>query len=169
MRQIGEAAVRQASKFNVFALPIGGGALGSSRMPGESGDYTADFRALLRWRPTLVVTLSTATELDDVEASLGADLRHAPPAWVHLPIADKGIPDASATRDWVGLEVRVLGRLAAGERILFHCKTSGGRSGMAMLRIMIAAGEAPDTALARLRAIRPTAIETPAQLAWATR
>ncbi len=39
---------------------------------------------------------------------------------------------------------------------------------MAVLRLMVEAGEDPDAALARLRAVRPCAVETGAQLTWAT-
>jgi hypothetical protein len=38
---------------------------------------------------------------------------------------------------------------------------------MIILRLMIAAGEGPDAALARLRKTRPCAVETDAQMAWA--
>ena len=40
---------------------------------------------------------------------------------------------------------------------------------MAVLRLMIEAGEAPEVALPRLRAVRPCAVETEAQMTWATR
>jgi hypothetical protein len=38
---------------------------------------------------------------------------------------------------------------------------------MAALRLMIKAGEDPDAALKRLRAVRACAVETDAQLLWA--
>ncbi|MDH5531227.1 MAG: protein phosphatase, partial [Paracoccaceae bacterium] len=44
-----------------------------------------------------------------------------------------------------------------------------GRSGMAVLRLMVEAGEPVDVALIRLRKVRPCAVETDAQLAWASR
>jgi len=40
---------------------------------------------------------------------------------------------------------------------------------MAVLRLMIEAGEEAGDALARLRSLRPCAIETHAQMAWALR
>jgi len=49
-----------------------------------------------------------------------------------------------------------------------HCRGGCGRSGMIALRLMIEIGEAADDALARLRAVRPCAVETPQQLRWAT-
>jgi hypothetical protein len=43
-----------------------------------------------------------------------------------------------------------------------------GRSGTALLRLMVESGEDPIPALTRLRAARPCAVETPAQFAWAS-
>ena len=42
-----------------------------------------------------------------------------------------------------------------------------GRSGTAVLRLMVEAGEEASVALGRLRAVRPCAVETPEQFAWA--
>ena len=58
---------------------------------------------------------------------------------------------------------RLQARFEAAPIIIGGC----GRSGMAVLRLMIEAGEDAETALARLRTIRPCAIETDAQMAWA--
>nr|WP_272911631.1 protein-tyrosine phosphatase family protein [Loktanella sp. M215] len=138
-------------------------------MPGIAGDYEEDFRRLLRWSPSLVVSLTEPDEMTAQGATLGVDLVHAPPDWAEMPIRDYGVPDAAATARWVGLESRVTAQLAAAKRVLFHCKGGCGRSGMIVLRLMVLHGEAPDAALARLRAVRPCAVETRAQLIWATR
>ena len=138
-------------------------------MPGRQGDYATDFRTLLRWAPSLVISLTDPSEMAAVGVSLGADLVHAPPDWAEMPIRDFGIPDAAATARWVGLESRVTVQLAAGKRILFHCMGGCGRSGMIVLRLMVLHHEKPDAALARLRGVRPCAVETRAQLIWATR
>ena len=50
---------------------------------------------------------------------------------------------------------------------MIHCFGGCGRSGMAALRLMVEAGEDADEALERLRAVRPCAVETDAQLRWA--
>jgi len=57
--------------------------------------------------------------------------------------------------------------LQTGGSVLVHCKGGCGRSGMAALRLMVEAGEDPHLAFARLRDVRPCAVETEAQLAWA--
>jgi len=69
--------------------------------------------------------------------------------------------------DWDDVIGNVVVRLSAGDRILVHCRGGCGRSGMAVLRVMIAAGEDADAALLRLRTVRPCAIETDAQMQWA--
>ena len=155
--------------FVIADLPVGRGTLGLCPMPGSAGDYDSDFLTILRWAPSLVVSLTDRDEAGATGAALGADLVHAPPDWAELPIRDYGVPDAAATARWVSLESRVTAQLAAGKRVLFHCKGGCGRSGMIVLRLMVLHGEAPDAALARLRAVRPCAVETRAQLIWATR
>ncbi|MBR9844091.1 MAG: protein phosphatase, partial [Rhodobacteraceae bacterium] len=48
-----------------------------------------------------------------------------------------------------------------------HCFGGCGRSGMAIMRLLVEMGEEPEAALARLRAVRPCAVETEAQRLWA--
>ena len=60
------------------------------------------------------------------------------------------------------------GHLARGEGLLLHCRGGQGRSGMIALRLLVERGEAPDAGLTRLRQARPGAVETAAQLAWAS-
>ncbi|MFZ3580616.1 protein-tyrosine phosphatase family protein [Loktanella sp. DJP18] len=155
--------------FAIAEVAVGRGVIGLCPMPGGTGDYAADFRSLLRWGASLVVSLMEPSEMSALGVTLGTDLRHAPPDWVNMPIPDYGIPDADTTERWVSLESRIAAQLAAGKRVLFHCKGGCGRSGMIVLRLMVLHGEAPAAALARLRAVRPCAVETQAQLIWATR
>ena len=155
------------SEFLIYEQRVGGGTLALSPIPGRTRHYPADWQRLLAWRPDVVVSLTEVAELARKGAgSLGADLAQAGIDWVHFPIADFGVPDVTAP--WRAHEDALLARLAQGARVLVHCFGGCGRSGMVVLRLMIAAGEAPGDALARLRALRPCAVETPAQLAWAT-
>ncbi|SMY06745.1 hypothetical protein LOM8899_00875 [Flavimaricola marinus] len=61
----------------------------------------------------------------------------------------------------------VRGLLGQGGKVLVHCFGGCGRSGMAVLRLMIEAGEDGATALTRLQELRPCAVETEAQRVWA--
>ncbi len=205
-------------------LPVGGGWLSLSPLPGRAGDLAGDVVGLARWGADLVVSLTEAAEM--TTGDLPAALAAAGIGWRHLPVPDYGVPgdavrsgEAGSPLDEVGAlsgkveiplggvealpgevkspsdeagalpgelgklprdmrippdEIEALvdelsARLAAGGRIALHCMGGCGRSGMLALRLMVRAGEAPEAALARLRAARPCAIETAAQLAWAVR
>lgn len=145
--------------MRVHALPLLAGNLAIAPVPGPG-----EVAAIRDWGPAHVVTLLTDHEIRVLDLppldALGA-------MWWHLPIADFGIPAGDTAARWPDVCDALLAGLADGARVLVHCRGGCGRSGMIALRLMVAAGEAPDAALARLRAVRPCAVETPAQLAWA--
>jgi protein-tyrosine phosphatase len=142
-----------------------GGEIGICPMPGRGGDYAGDLAAVLAWQPALVVTLTALGELSARGAAgLPADLALRKIPWLHLPIPDFGTPPRALRHAWPSLSQR----LRACPRLLLHCMGGCGRSGMIALRLMVEDGEAPDAALARLRAARPCAVETNAQMRWAT-
>lgn len=152
-------------EFVIYQLPVGGGELALSPMPGRTRHYYTDWLRLMEWCPDLVLTMTTQVELDRKGAgTLGADLGNEGIAWLHLPVADFGVPE---DLDWPQVRDQTLGVLKGGGRVLVHCFGGCGRSGMMMLRLMIAAGEGADVALPRLRAVRPCAVETDEQMAWA--
>lgn len=142
-----------------------GGVIGLCPMPGRGGDYSGDLAAVVAWRPALVVTLAETGELRARGAAgLPDDLQAAGIDWLHLPIPDFGTPPRALRDAWPGHAAR----LRACPRLLIHCMGGCGRSGMIALRLMVEAGEATETALTRLRAARPCAVETKAQMRWAT-
>lgn len=152
-------------EFAIYRLPVGGGELALSPMPGRTRHYHADWQHLLAWHPDLVLTMTTQAELHRKGAgTFGTDLGNAGIGWLHLPVADFGVPQ---DMDWPQARDQVHAVLSQKGRVLVHCFGGCGRSGMMVLRLMIAAGEAPDTALARLRAVRPCAVETEEQMRWA--
>ena len=154
--------------FAIYALEAGGGTLAISPMPGRTRHYYTDWLHLSDWRPDLVITMTPQSELERKGAgTLGSDLAQAGVAWRHFPVADFGTPSARQMTEWRDIAKLAQETLARRGRVLVHCYGGCGRSGMAVLRIMIAVGEAPDAALARLRRIRPCAIETEDQMAWA--
>jgi protein-tyrosine phosphatase len=155
-------------EFVIHALSVGGGTLAISPMPGLTGSYATDRDRLLAWRPALVVSMTPLSELARKDAAgLTGDLAAAGIAWRHVPVEDFGVPDAAINASWPVIESETVATLAHGDRVLVHCHGGCGRSGMAALRLMIAAGERADAALIRLRSVRPCAIETAAQMAWA--
>ncbi|WP_199910665.1 protein-tyrosine phosphatase family protein [Loktanella sp. Alg231-35] len=152
-------------EFVIHSLQAGGGVLAISPMPGRTRHYYTDWLRLIAWRPALVITMTTQAELERKGAgTLGADLANEGADWLHFPVPDFGTPFG---QDWPAARDQALAVLAKGGRVLVHCYGGCGRSGMMVLRLMIAAGEGPDEALARLRHIRPCAVETSAQMDWA--
>src|SRR5699024_8606507 len=99
--------------------------------------------------------------------NLGQDVMLLGTRWVHVPVPENGVPSGEALRNWNRAEPVALAALRGGGRVLIHCRGGCGRSGMAALRLMVAAGEPTETALARLRILRPRALETPSQKRWA--
>lgn len=150
--------------MQIAELTGGGGVLGLCPMPGRDGNYAGDLSVVLAWRPKLVLTLAQTGELAACgAASLPADLAAAGVDWLHLPIPDFGTPPAALRASWPEISTR----LRQTPRLLIHCMGGCGRSGMIALRLMIDSGEGADPALTRLRAARPCAVETKAQMRWA--
>ncbi|MFZ7091859.1 protein-tyrosine phosphatase family protein [Primorskyibacter sp. 2E233] len=152
----------------IHALPVGGGILALSPLPGAGGDYKGDLMHIASWKPAFVVSLVTNVELFEAGAtSLGQDIVEHGTRWVHMPIRDFGAPNSNFEDAWPDTSERARRALLGGGRVLLHCRGGCGRSGMVALRLMIEAGEAPDEALERLRSVRPCAIETDEQMEWA--
>ena len=150
--------------YAISELPLGPGWIGIAPMPGRAGAYQADLNAILQWGAGMVLTMTTVQEL---AGDLGADLEAAGVLWRHLPVGDFGAPSDEVAALWPGVSSEALEILSSGGKVLAHCYGGCGRSGMALLRLMVDTGEAPETALARLRSVRPCAVETGAQFDWA--
>ncbi len=156
------------SDYRIAELPLGTGYLGIAPMPGRTGAYQADLNTILRWGAALVLTMTTAEEIR--RAGITAfknDLSAAGVAWHHLPIPDFGAPPADTAALWPEVSAEAHALLDRGGRVLAHCYGGCGRSGMALMRLMVEAGEDADPALERLRKARPCAVETEDQRAWA--
>jgi protein-tyrosine phosphatase len=149
--------------FSLTPLTVLGGVLGLCPVPGVE----ADLAAVRTWGADVVLTLVEQAELEALGlASLPDEVTRAGMAWRHFPIVDFGVPQGG---DWPTLSADLRALLVRGGRVMIHCRGGCGRTGMIALRLMLETGEAPTPALARLRAARPCAIETDAQLAWALR
>jgi protein-tyrosine phosphatase len=161
-----KASPRRMS-FSIKTLTLDGSArLGISPLPGRFGDALADLATIARWQPDVVVSMTAADEMarhnmEDLDGLLAQyDIAHEV-----FPIRDFGAP--KGMDDWPGLSSRLHEILDSNGAVLAHCYGGHGRSGMILLRLMVERGEAADAALARLRRIRPGAVETDAQFLWA--
>ena len=157
------------SGLELAALTVAKGTLALASLPGRGGDLKGDLAQFGEFKPSLVLTMATEAELHHVGAlHFGTDIQALGSRWAHLPVDDYGTPTPETIAKWPEASQRARAALAGGGRVIVHCKGGCGRSGMAALRLMIEAGEAPDAALKRLRAVRPCAVETAQQLSWAT-
>jgi protein-tyrosine phosphatase len=155
--------------YQIDELSFGPGWLGIGPMPGRSGRYDADLNAILKWGAGLVLTMTTAEELKAAGAAeFGRDLELAGVEWHHLPVPDFGAPPDETLAIWPDAAREAAGLLASGGRVFAHCFGGCGRSGMALMRLMVESGEDAGRALERLRETRPCAVETEAQKAWAS-
>ncbi len=146
---------------------IGGGRAGISPLPGRDGKALADLSTIARWGADIVVSMTTMAEMARFGMEdLGRELALMDIAHAHFPIADFNAPPPDAP--WADLSARLHATLDRGGKVLLHCMAGRGRSGMVALRLMVERGQAPDDALARLRAARPGAVETVSQMEWAT-
>lgn len=151
------------SGFSITEVPVAAGLLGLCPLP-ATPEAVAQ---LLAWHPALVLSLTEAEEMAGLGAAgLPQALAQAGIGWRHLPITDYDVPHPSA--ETLPLLAEISYSLASGGRVVVHCRGGCGRTGMIALRLMLDAGEAAGPALLRLRSLRPCAIETDAQLRWAT-
>lgn len=155
--------------FGITELMAGGGRLGLCPMPGRGGNFPADLSIIFAWTPALVLTVATAPELIRHGArSLPDALAGRGIAWRHLPVTDYTADSPALRAGWGAASQAARSCLGGGGAVLAHCLGGCGRSGMAVLRLMVELGETPDGALTRLRAVRPCAVETDAQRLWAS-
>jgi protein-tyrosine phosphatase len=148
--------------FKIAQVPIGPGLAGLCALPVSPQDRAA----VVDFAPDLVVSLTETHEMRDAGAvSLGADLTARGLGWLHLPVPDYGVPGQVPGCEAALARMRAV--LDRGGRVLVHCRAGRGRSGAVVLALMVAAGEDAGAALARLRTLRPGAVETEAQRRWA--
>ena len=81
---------------------------------------------------------------------------------VHLPVPDFTAP----TADQLVRGVHAINRgLLAGKRVAVHCAAGLGRTGTLLACYLVSTGLDPETAIARIRAVRPGSVETAEQQA----
>ncbi len=129
-------------------------------------DLDADLDAIHHWGAQLVLTLVEPAELQALKVpDLGAAVQARGMGWLHLPIADYGVPTPAVEQAWTTQGELVRTQLRAGRDVLLHCKGGLGRAGMMAARLLVELGMDADGAIREVRRVRKGAIETPAQLA----
>ncbi len=160
--------VSTAGLFSIATLGLEeGGRIGVCPLPGRYNRLTKDVETIAEWNPSTVLTLTEISEMEDMGSEqLGTLLDTRGITWKHLPIRDwNGLSGHNATF-WPALSNHLHGVLDRGEGVLTHCRGGHGRSGMIALRLLVERGIEPQTALKRLRHVRPGAVEMPEQMRW---
>ncbi len=133
-----------------WAIP---GRLGGGSHPARHGDLAEQLKALSNLGYGAVMTLTSDSLDNKALAAAGLD-------WLHLPIPESGAP----SRGQMDRAARFLeASNRAGKAVFAHCFAGYGRTGVVVAGLMIAGGEDPRAAIARVRRLRPGAIESARQ------
>ncbi|WP_228276440.1 ADP-ribosylglycohydrolase family protein [Dechloromonas sp. H13] len=166
MKQTSQTDTLRIDSIQVNSL---GGKIGMTLCPGKqvissvSGEWARDLDADLavigEWGATALLSLIEPHEFENLGV---ARMKQGLPAGIThyiLPIVDGAVPSGTWERAWANIGPQVRERLALGERIVIHCRGGLGRTGMVAARLLVEFGEVPATAMRRVRAARPGAIE----------
>ncbi len=156
------------------AVPHGNGIIGMAFCPGEKGisldsgvwnrNLDAELAAMIGWGADALVTLGDDHDLALLKtANLHARVERAGRKWLHLPIADVGVPCDRFEEAWIHGGNAVRGILAKAGRVVLHCRGDLDRTGWLAARLLVDFGLDPDVAITQVRAARPGAIEGPEQ------
>jgi ADP-ribosyl-[dinitrogen reductase] hydrolase len=156
------AEVRAGDGFGYVGLTLCPGKRDRNAMTGSwDRDLAIDLDAAKAWGTGAVVTLVTEEELRLLGVRrLGNEVERRGMLWFHLPIIDASTPDATFEQQWNGSGEKLHELLRSGGKVLVHCRGGLGRAGTIAARLLIEFGWKPTDAIARVRAIRPGAIET---------
>lgn len=168
----------QTDPLQIASLAVGtrGGSIGVTFAPGKhqdaamtgiwQRDLDMDIEAIRTWGAEHLVTLLEPHEFVELRIeSLPTRARAAGLRWYGLPITDGAAPDIRFLEPWKQLGPHFVQLLLDGKRLVVHCKGGLGRAGVTACLLLLDSGAVtnPDEAIAHVRAVRPGAIETPAQ------
>jgi len=157
-------------RIDPVAAPAMPGWIGMTLCPGKKDPYAsfgawdrdldADLQAIRDWGASSIVTLIEEFEfgllgVPEFRTKVAAAFR-----WLWLPIPDGGVPDEQFESRWDEAGPELHGRLAAGERVLVHCRAGLGRTGLVASRLLVETGMTPAQAIRAVRGARRGTVET---------
>jgi len=162
------------SPLRIDEVPFGAGSFGITLCPGKvdphamtgptARDLDIDIAAIVAWGARAVLTLLEDEEMVLLHVTaLGETVVRYGMEWFQLPILDCSIPDAAFEARWTTVGPHLEGIVRDGGRVVVHCRGGLGRSGSMVARMLVELGDDADDAIARVRAARENAIETPEQ------
>jgi ADP-ribosyl-[dinitrogen reductase] hydrolase len=155
------AAVSSGPGFGRVGITFCPGKYDPNAMTGVwDRDLAIDLDAIRDWGAAAVVTLLEPWEFADLKVEkLGEEVLRRQMSWFHLPIADGSTPDEIFEKAWDydGEALRLI--LRNGFDVVVHCRGGLGRAGTIAARLLVELGVEPATAIAKVREVRPGAIE----------
>ena len=152
----------------ISTIELGAAKLGICALPGSSRSLESDLETIADWQASVVVSLTEQAEMDAVgSGDIGQRTSDIGLTWHHLPIPDFGHLEEKDAGRWSTLAKVLHADLDQGKKVLVHCRGGMGRSGMIVMRLLVERGMLAEDAVSRIRSIRPGAVETDAQYAWA--
>lgn len=166
----------QSHPLQIANLQLDHGRIGVTFCPGKkqraalSGtwerDLATDLGVIRDWGARDVVSLIETHEMVQlgVEGLSAQTCAHGM-RWHHLPIPDQQTPDSSFEILWAEVLPVLLATLKGGGGVVVHCKGGLGRAGTVGARLLLAGNPqlTPEEAIAKVREVRPGAIENRAQ------
>lgn len=168
----------QSHPLLIAEIPIGqkGGGVGVTFAPGKfqefamtgswARDLDTDLAAIRAWGAAHLITLIEPWEFEQLRIEqLPERASQQGLQWYGLPITDGAAPDGRFLIPWKTLGPALCDDLLAGRRLVVHCKGGLGRAGTVAALILMdtQAVQSASSAIAKVRAVRPGAIETRAQ------
>lgn len=172
----------QSSPLTISAVRCldGDGMLGMTICPGKhqpnalSGDFQRDLKADLEvvkaWGATAVISLMPSSELAQLNVDLLGELVESHGMlWFQLPIQDQCMPSDEFERLWVYAGVRIRQLLRGGKKVLVHCRSGLGRTGLVVARLLIELGMSVPQAIEKVREARPGTLHNAAHEGYLAR
>ena len=111
--------------------------------------------AILTLMPQEEMQRNAVIDLPELCAQLGLE-------WFHLPIEDDHAPEQPFQDAWRNAKEKIHELVDIGKTIAIHCKGGSGRTGLVAAQILLERGLPLDEVIARVRAIRPNALQVSA-------